>query len=92
MSDAKRRKHDDRVAVGVTGAVVMELDTLRPAGENRHAVPVHLVRQKGRLFRPRRDFIFLHVRLGVLLCDDLDRSGEEIVAAGVVGMGMRLMM
>ena len=70
MSDAQRRKDDDRVAVGVAGAVVMELDALG-AGENRHSVPCTLVRQKGRIL-PLEEFHLLHVRLGVLLRDDLD--------------------
>ena len=85
---AQRGKDDDRVAVRVAGAEVVQVDAVGP-GEQRQAILVGPVGQELRLLA--LELLHLeHVRLGVLVRDHLDRRREELVAASVIAMGVRV--
>ena len=86
---ARVAEDDERIAVGVGGAEVKEIDRL-VALEQGHLVLERLVGQTvllGRLLEGRH---LLHVGAGVFLRDDFHAGGEEIVAARVVAVGMRV--
>ena len=84
MDDPQSREDHPRVAVGVAGAEVIELDLVGAAADGhlvlerplRHAAVVVLL----------EDVHLLHVGLGVLLDDDVDRRREIHVAAHMVAV------
>jgi hypothetical protein len=99
VQDACGREQHHRVAVGVRGSEVVELDAIR-AGADRHLVLERLLRQvvtlvlredvRRRASRRRRDkrrrAHRCHVRLRVFLRDDVHGRGELDVAAHVIAM------
>ena len=76
------REDAKRVAAGVAGAEVIEIDPLLAAAE-RQLVLVRLLGQELRVVAFEGVHL-LHVGLRVLLRDDLDRRAEEAVVAGVI--------
>lgn len=79
MSHAERRKDGDRIAVGVAGAEVVELNAIR-AQEDRHFARVSLIGQELRLLALKL-FHLQHARFRVLVGDDFNRCRKEVIAA-----------
>ena len=88
VSHAQLRERDERIAVGVATSEVVQVDTIlsRPDG---HLVLERPLGQAAAVVR-LEDVHRLHVGLGVLLSDHLDRRGELHVAAHVVAVRMRV--
>ena len=77
----------ERIAVGVRAAEVVEIDRLG-SGEQRHLVLEGLVGQPVLLRRILERRHLHHVGVRVLLRDDFDARGEELVAADVIAVGV----
>src|SRR5262249_5005712 len=88
MYRVQKRKDDPGITARVRPTKVRKLDALL-AGTDRHLVFERATRKKpgfvsGELLH------LLHVRLRVLVSDELHIAAEEIVAAGVIVMRMRV--
>src|SRR6516165_1535753 len=88
MDRVEKRKDDPGIATRVRPTKVIKLDALL-AGTDRHLVFEGATRKEpgfvaGELLH------LLHVRLSVLLSDEFHIAAEEIVAAGMIVMRMRV--
>jgi len=77
-----------RVSTRVRAAKVIEIDLILPAADLHGVLERPLRQETGAC--ALEDVHVLHVRLRVLLRDDVDGRAEELVAAGVVRMRVRV--
>ena len=86
VHDAQRGEDDPGIASGVARSEVEEIDPILAAAK-RHLLPEHEFREEVHLDALERRHP-VHVQACVVLRDDLDRGGEELIAPGLIAMGM----
>ena len=84
---ARVPEHHERIAAGVRGTVVVEIDRVL-ALENSHLVLERAVGKAVLVGFLLEDGHLLHQSTSVFLDDDLHRRRKELVAAGVVAVGV----
>ena len=88
LQHAHRRKDDERVAVGVSGAEVIEINAIVAAAD-RQLVLEGPLRQERRVRALERRHL-RHVGFGVFLSDDVDAPRKSFVAADVIAVRVRV--